>query len=108
MMMTRRLVTILFGIAILLGVAAHAEAKVVRYLSQHPLPRKIGHGFCHIDAPHVHDFGPSDPRMYRDVNGQLYFVGDPSPFDYDGPRYSFYGAHPVVEANVQMDHPVYY
>jgi len=93
--------------AILLGVAGTAEARIVHYMSQHPLPRKIGHGFCYIDVPHVHDFGPSDPRMYRDVNGELYFVGDPAPFDYDGPRYSFYGPHPVVEANVQFGRPVY-
>ncbi|HVX97706.1 MAG TPA: hypothetical protein VHK47_22525 [Polyangia bacterium] len=84
-----------------------AEAAVVRYMSQHPIPRKMGGGFCYIDVPHVHDFGPSDPRMYRQVDGQFYFVGDPTPFDYDGPRHPFYGPHPVVEANVQFGHPEY-
>jgi len=103
----RRLVSVLFGIALLAGAAGVAEAKIVHYMSQHPLPRKIGHGFCYIDVPHVHDFGPSDPRLYRDIDGQLYFVGDPAPFDYDGPRYPYYGAHPVVEADVQFGHPVY-
>jgi hypothetical protein len=93
------LTTCLFGVT--------AEAAVVRYLSQHPLPRKIGGGFCYIDVPHVHDFGPSDPRMYRQVDGQYYFVGDPAPFDYQGPRYSYYGPHPIVEANVQFGHPEY-
>ena len=79
----------------------------MHYRSQHPLPRKIGHGFCYINVPHVHDFGPSDPRLYREVDGEYYFVGDPAPFDYEGPRYSFYGPHPVVEADVQLGQPVY-
>jgi len=39
-----------------------AQAAVVRYMSQHPIPRKMGGGFCYIDVPHVHDFGPSDWR----------------------------------------------
>jgi hypothetical protein len=87
--------------------ALSAEAAVVRYLSQHPLPRKMGGGFCYIDVPHVHDFGPSDPRMYRQVDGQYYFVGDPTPFDYQGPRHGYYGPHPIVEANVQFGAPEY-
>jgi hypothetical protein len=88
-------------------VCVSAEAAVVRYLSQHPLPRKMGGGFCYIDVPHVHDFGPSDPRMYRQVDGQYYFVGDPAPFDYQGPRTAYYGPHPIVEANVQFGQPEY-
>jgi hypothetical protein len=104
----QRFIAILFGVVTLVGAAATADAKIVQYRSQHPLPRKIGHGFCYIDVPHVHDFGPSDPRMYRDLNGELYFVGDPAPFDYQGPRYSFYGPHPVPEAGLQQNgQPVY-
>jgi hypothetical protein len=45
--------------------------------------------------------------MYRQVDGQYYFVGDPAPFDYEGPRHAFYGPHPIVEANVQFGHPEY-
>jgi hypothetical protein len=89
------------------ALSGSAQATVNRYMSQHPLPRKVGAGFCYIDAPHVHDFGPSDPRMYQQIDGQLYFVGDPSPFEYQGPRHAFYGAHPVVEANIQFGRPVY-
>ena len=95
------------AVALTLGAAATAEARAVHYRSQHPLPRKIGHGFCYINVPHVHDFGPSDPRLYREVNGEYYFVGDPAPFEYEGPRYSFYGPHPVVDADVQFGQPVY-
>ena len=94
-------------VVVTLGISATAEARAVHYRSQHPLPRKIGHGFCYINVPHVHDFGPSDPRLYREVNGEYYFVGDPAPFDYEGPRYSFYGPHPVVDAEVQFGQPVY-
>jgi hypothetical protein len=94
-------------VVVVMGVAATADAHAVRYRSRHPLPRKIGHGFCYIDAPHVHDFGPSDPRLYREVNGEYYFVGDPAPFDYEGPRFSFYGPHPVVEADAPLGQPIY-
>src|SRR5262249_19125910 len=86
---------------------ATAHARAVEYMSQHPLPRKIGHGFCYIDVPHFHDFPPSDPRLYRQVDGQYYFVGDPTPFEYQGPKYAYYGAHPVAEAQVTMGQPVH-
>jgi len=102
----RRILMLAAGLTVAL-VCVSAEAAVVRYLSQHPLPRKMGGGFCYIDVPHVHDFGPSDPRMYRQVDGQYYFVGDPAPFDYQGPRTAYYGPHPIVEANVQFGHPEY-
>jgi hypothetical protein len=84
-----------------------AQARTVEYVSQHPVPHKFGGGFCYIDVPHVHNYPPDDPRMFRETNGQLYFVGDPAPFDYDGPRYTYYGAHPVAEAEVRLGHPVY-
>jgi hypothetical protein len=71
------------------------------------VPRKFGGGFCYIEVPHVHNYPPADPRMFRESNGQYYFVGDPAPFDYDGPRYSYYGAHPVAEAEVRLGHPIY-
>ena len=103
----RTLVAALVVAAVVAGAAAPAEARAVHYRSRHPLPRKIGHGFCYIDVPHVHDFGPSDPRLYREVGGEYYFVGDPAPFDYEGPRFSFYGPHPVVEADIQLGQPVY-
>jgi hypothetical protein len=89
------------------GAASAAHAEVVQYMSRHPIPKRIGHGFCDIDVPHFHDYPPSDPRLYRQVNGQYYFVGDPTPFGYDGPRYSFYGPHPIADANAQLGGPTY-
>ncbi|HVZ74730.1 MAG TPA: hypothetical protein VHJ20_20245 [Polyangia bacterium] len=103
----RRIVTLILGAVLSFAAVSASAHGVVRYMSQHPLPRRAGGGFCYIDVPHVHDFGPSDPRMYRQVDGQYYFVGDPSPFEYQGPRYAYYGAHPVVEANVSFGQPVY-
>lgn len=102
----RKILMLIAGLTLVFA-SATAQATVVRYMSQHPLPRKMGGGFCYIDAPHVHDFGPSDPRMYRQIDGQYYFVGDPSPFNYDGPRTAYYGPHPIAEANVQFGRPEY-
>jgi hypothetical protein len=84
-----------------------AHARPVEFVSPHPVPHKFGGGFCYIDVPHVHNYPPDDPRMYRETRGQFYFVGDPAPFGYDGPRYSYYGAHPVAEAEVRLGHPVF-
>jgi hypothetical protein len=89
--------------AAVLATAAPVEAKNFRYRSAHP-----GRGgFCAIDVPHVHAWGPSDPRVYRVVDGEYYFVGDPVAFGYDGPKHSYYGSHPVVEAEVSFGEPVY-
>src|SRR6478735_5097614 len=103
----RRAFTLAMFLIALVGGAAVAAAHPVRYMSKHPLPRKVGHGFCYINVPHFHDYPPSDARLYRQVDGQYYFVGDPAPFDYEGPRYSYYGAHPIVDAEVQLGHPTY-
>ena len=89
------------------GTASVAHAAVVQYMSKHPLPRRVGRGFCYIDVPHFHDYPPSDPRLYRQIDNQYYFVGDPAPFEYEGPRYAFYGPHPVVDAGVQLGGPTY-
>lgn len=87
-----------------LGLSAVAEARVVRYHSQHPLPGR-GAGFCYIDVPHVHAFAPAEPRVYRVHDDEYYFVGDPTPYGYEGAHYSFYGPHPVAE--VEFGEPVY-
>ena len=96
--------------ACLIGLSAAAgtaQAASVYYVSRHPLPKRVGHGFCDIDVPHFHDYPPSDARLYRQVEGQYYFVGDPTPFGYEGPRYSFYGPHPIADVNVTFGAPTY-
>ncbi len=100
--------TLVFAALLLMvGATTASAAHVVRYVSKHPLPKKIGRGFCYITVPHVHDYEPSDPRLYRQMDGQHYFVGDPAPFEYEGPRYSYYGAHPIADVNVQFGSPTY-
>jgi hypothetical protein len=95
-------------VALSFGYSAAAIAKTVEYVSQHPVPHKYGGGFCTIEVPHVHNYPPDDHRMYRQLgDGKYYFVGDPTPFQYDGPRYAYYGAHPVVEAEARVGHPVF-
>ena len=91
----------------MVGATTASAAHVVRYVSKHPLPKKIGRGFCYITVPHVHDYEPSDPRLYRQMDGQYYFVGDPAPYDYEGPRYSYYGAHPIADVDVHFGSPTY-
>ena len=98
---------VLAALLLMVGATTASAAHVVRYVSKHPLPKKIGRGFCYITVPHVHDYEPSDPRLYRQMDGQNYFVGDPAPFDYEGPRYSYYGAHPIADVNVHFGSPTY-
>lgn len=86
---------------LVLAAPSSAEAAVVRYHSAHPW----GRGYCYIDMVHVHDHAPADVRFYRQGPEGYYFVGDPTPFQYEGPRYAYYSAHPVVE--VHWGEPVY-
>ena len=104
--MRRALIVSAFLLTVL-GATTASATHVVRYVSKHPIPRKVGHGFCYITVPHVHDYEPSDPRLYRQMDGQYYFVGDPAPFEYDGPRYSYYGAHPIADVDVHFGAPTY-
>jgi hypothetical protein len=103
----RKASALVVGLLAVVVFVAAAHGRSVEFLSQHPVPHRYGGGFCYIEVPHVHNYPPEDPRMYRETNGQFYFVGDPAAFDYDGPRYSYYGAHPVAEAEVRFGHPVY-
>src|SRR6266498_2315030 len=104
--MRRALIVSVFLLTVL-GATTASATHVVRYVSKHPIPKKVGHGFCYITVPHFHDYEPSDPRLYRQMDGQYYFVGDPAPFDYEGPRYSYYGAHPIADVDVHFGGPTY-
>jgi hypothetical protein len=105
--LARRLTLLLVGLAAVAGFAATARAHQVEYVSPHPVPHKFGGGFCYIDVPHTHNYRPDDHRMFHENRGQQFFVGDPVPFDYDGPHYTYYGAHPVFEAEMRFGHPVF-
>jgi len=87
-------------------VAQAGHAHQVRYVGVHPIPKKYGGGMCHIRYPHVHVYAaPDAKRDYRKHGDELYYVGDPVAHGWDGPRYAYYGPHPVrVDAVVGDDH----
>lgn len=85
-------------LALVLGIAAKAEAHQVRYEGPHPIPAEVGGGFCQIDFPHVHVFEPQRPDvLYRNHDGGYAFVGDPVPYGYEGPKHAYYGPHPMQD-----------
>ncbi len=79
-------------------IAAPAAAKHVRFMGPHPIAAKFGGGYCYIEAPHVHLYAPDRPALYGEVDGNFVFTGDPTPFGYDGPKFTFYGHHPIAGA----------
>jgi hypothetical protein len=100
LMLHRLPIVALFGIATL-GALTAADAKgkgkQVRYVGVHPIPKAKGGGVCHIEAPHVHVYSPSDVKVqYRVHDDAYYFVGDPVAYGWDGPKHSYYGHHPVA------------
>jgi hypothetical protein len=90
-------------VAVLMAIAAPAEAKHWKYHSRHPYKG----GFCYIEVAHTHGYAPVDGRVYRMVDGEYYFVGDPVAYGYAGPRYAYYGEHPVVEVGIHFGEPEY-
>ena len=85
----------------LLGRGARGDARTFIYFGSHPLAA----GYCDIEASHGHPFAPPRPALYEQVGGQFVFTGDPTPFGYSGPHYTYYGHHPVV--TMQSEDPVY-
>jgi hypothetical protein len=95
-------ILVVVGVALL---AARAEARHVRFLGPHPIAAKYGGGYCYIQAPHLHVYGPDRPALYQQVGDEYVFTGDPTPFGYEGDRHPFYGHHPVIVAGAPE--PVY-
>jgi hypothetical protein len=90
------------------AVADHKFGKQVRFVGIHPIPKAEGGGICYIEGPHVHIYA-ANKLEYRDHGGDAYFVGDPVAYQYDGPKYSYKGPHPIhVEAVVGGDPDVEY
>lgn len=86
----------LFAFLVVAALAARAEAKHVRFLGPHPIAARSGGGYCYIEAPHMHVYGPDKPALYQQVGDEYVFTGDPTPFGYDGDKHPFYGHHPVL------------
>jgi hypothetical protein len=95
----------IFAFAVVAVVAARAEAKHVRFLGPHPVSARYGGGYCYIEAPHMHVYGPDRPNLYQQVGDDYVFTGDPTPFGYEGERHPFYGPHSVIVAGAPE--PVY-
>jgi hypothetical protein len=88
------------------GPALAGNAKQVRYIGIHPLPKAEGGGICYIEGPHVHIYAPAgegEKLQYRDRHGASYFVGDPVAYGYDAKRYAYKGHHPIHVAAVVGD-----
>lgn len=78
------------------ALAAPPPPKQVAYMGVHPLP---DHVFCEIEGPHVHVQAPEHADLlYVVVEGRFRFVGDPTPFGYQGPKFAYHGHHPLVVA----------
>lgn len=68
---------------------------MVGYRGMHPLYPHQG-AFCYVDAPHMHRVAPPDLRVYVvSKNGENVFVGDPVALGYDGPKFGYFGPHPM-------------
>lgn len=93
----KRIILAMSIVAIVAGLATAAPAKPakqVTYVGVHPLP---GATFCHIEGSHVHLQAPEHADvLYRVHEGRYFFVGDPAPFGYEGPKHAYYGHHPIV------------
>ncbi len=95
-------------------VAARADARHFRFEGMHPIPEAQGGGFCYIETPHVHVYEPARADLlYRNEPDGYAFVGDPVPYGYDGPKYSYYGHHPIyvngdAEEYCYLDGPHYH
>jgi hypothetical protein len=70
------------------------------YYGPHPVDTRISAGEPWDDTPgaHMHAYPPLDLRLFELRDGCYYFVGDPQDFGYAGQTYSYYGAHPILDA----------
>jgi hypothetical protein len=70
------------------------------YYGSHPVDTRISAGEPWDDTPgaHMHAYPPLDLRLFELRDGCYYFVGDPQDFGYAGQTYSYYGAHPILDA----------
>ncbi len=82
---------------LLLAASGVAEAKQWKYAGMHPRSGQPSEGLCHIELTHVHTAAPVNADvLYRTHDNVYVFIGDPTPFGYEGPKHAYYGHHPVV------------
>jgi hypothetical protein len=70
------------------------------YNGPHPVDTRAAAGPAWDDASgsHSHFYPPIDLRLFSFHDGCYTFVGDPVDFGYQGQVYSYYGAHPLMDA----------
>jgi hypothetical protein len=70
------------------------------YVGPHPVDTRAqpGPSFDDAQGQHIHYYPPVDLRLFSYRDGCYYFIGDPRDFGYTGRAYSYYGAHPVLDA----------
>jgi hypothetical protein len=70
------------------------------YAGPHPVDRRASAGPDWDDNPgvHSHFYAPIDSRLFTLHDGCYTFIGDPTDFGYAGQVYSYYGAHPMLDA----------
>ncbi|NOJ81950.1 hypothetical protein HNV28_27100 [Myxococcus xanthus] len=82
---------------LMLASSGVVEAKQWRYAGMHPRTGRPADGLCHIEMMHVHTAAPMHAdTLYRTRDNVYVFIGDPTPFGYEGPQHAYYGHHPVV------------
>jgi hypothetical protein len=83
------------GLAQVPGTAS-ADGGHIRFVGMHPIAADYGGGFCYIEFPHVHVYEPTRADvLYRPHDDGHFFVGDPTPYGYEGPKHAYYGHHPI-------------
>lgn len=98
-------------IALLISASAPAAAEqppaLAKFSGFHPLWPQTG-GFCYIGFSHLHSKGPTDRRVYRELpSGEHVFVGDPVALGYTGPKFAYFGPHPLAVAGLPLPGTTY-
>jgi len=70
------------------------------YVGPHPVDTRVvpGPAFEDAQGQNIRPYPPVDLRLFSYRQGCYYFIGDPRDFGYTGQAYSYYGAHPVLDA----------
>ena len=72
-------------------VASPDDVHVIRILVPGP-------AWDDTQGQHLRPYAPIDTRLFAFRDGCYYFTGDPRDFGYAGQSYSYYGAHPILDA----------
>src|SRR4030095_775458 len=87
--------TPMWAVAVVALSASAATAPRPRFWGAHPIVKRYGGGYCYIEAAHLHRYAPDHVAFYYPTAFGVRFIGDPTPFGYEGERHIFYGHHPI-------------